>query len=227
MIEEPFALFAPFANCIRIALFTKADTTSSDAEAARHLSLERAVGLHQIHGNTTVVMREAHNRTVQADGMLTDTPRLLLVIRWADCQNFVIYAPEKHVVGLLHVGWRGLVSRAIPEFFSVLQREWEVPPSQVYVGAGPSLCLKCAEYSDPHHKLRQEAEKHVHDNCVDLRGIATDQLLECGVPPNRIERHPDCTRCHPETYWTYRGGHRSLVLQGKTNMLCCTLQERI
>jgi copper oxidase (laccase) domain-containing protein len=60
------------------------------------------------------------NRTEEADGMITDVPGLALNLRVADCQSFVIFSPKKNVLGLLHVGWRGLISGAIPEFFAVL-----------------------------------------------------------------------------------------------------------
>ncbi|KKW39510.1 hypothetical protein A2454_01570 [Candidatus Peribacteria bacterium RIFOXYC2_FULL_55_14] len=226
MIDQPFSLFAPYADRICVALFTKEDAILSDTDAAKHLGLQKAAGLHQVHGGKTVVVQEAHNRTIQADGMLTDTRELLLAVRWADCQNFVMYAPAAHVAGVLHVGWRGLLASAIPAFFSVLQKKWGIPASEVLVGAGPSLCLACAEYANPGHELRKRVSSAYGRNCcIDLQRMAEDQLKSCGVLPKHTERHSDCTRCHRETYWTYRGGHREQVLAGKTNMLCCALLQ--
>jgi copper oxidase (laccase) domain-containing protein len=223
MIDQPFSLFEPYADHIRIALFTKEDAVASDAEAAKQLCLKKAAGLHQVHGNKTVVVDEELNRTDQADGMLTKTSELVLATRWADCQNFVMYAPEKHVAGLLHVGWRGLIAGAIPAFFEVLRNNFSIEPADTYVGAGPSLCQQCAGFSNPSSELPDIDPCFFDENHVDLRGAADHSFFSLGVLPEHFQRHPDCTRCHPEHYWTYRGGHKEQVLKGSTNMLCCAL----
>ncbi len=225
MIATPFSLFRQFDDRLQIALFTKSDDIQSDTDAAKCLHVQSATGLHQMHGKRTVIIRTSSNRTEEADGMITDTPDLALCCRSADCQNFVVYAPEHGVVGALHVGWRGVVAGAIPEFFAVMKREWGILPSQTFVGAGPSLCQKCAEFSDPKNELPSLSPTFIDGKCVNLQGAATQQFLDCGVEPGHIERHPDCTRCHPETYWTYRGGDLEAVKQGHTNMLACALRR--
>lgn len=145
---------------------------------------------------------------------------LNLMARAADCQNFAVYAPEKHVAGVMHVGWRGLLAGTIPEFFRILKDEFGIDAEETFVVAGPSMCLKCAEYKDPEFELRQKIDsRYVHDDHVDLQGAATMQLLDAGVPRDHFERHPDCTSCHPEKYWAYRGGDREAVEGGNANVL--------
>ena len=172
MTDQPFSLFEPFADRFCIALFTKEDAVTSDAEAAKQLCFEKVAGLHQVHGNKTVVVNEELNRTEQADGMLTKTPELVLATRWADCQNFVVYAPEKHVAGLLHVGWRGLIAGAIPAFFEALRNNFSIEPAESYVGAGPSLCKQCAGFSNPQNELPGIDSRFFDGNQVDLRSAA-------------------------------------------------------
>lgn len=184
------------------------------------------VRLHQVHGNRTVVLREASESKEQADGVITDVPGLHLMARAADCQNFCIYHPEKHVAGVIHAGWKGIVEGAISEFFRVLREEFDAYAEETHVVAGPSLCLTCAEYADPEFALRKKIDsRFVHDNCVDLQAAATMQLLDCGVPRDHIVRHPDCTCCNSKKYLTYRGGDRELVEGGTSNVLVCTLLE--
>lgn len=225
MIDRPFSLFEPYADRIRIAIFSKEDGISSDVDAAGCLGCKRAAGLHQVHGDRTVVMNESHDRTEKADGMLTSSQELLICIRWADCQNFVIYAPQKHIAGLLHVGWRGLVAGAIPAFFVALKENFDVEPAETYVGAGPSLCTQCADFSNPMEELANIDPRFIQGDLADLRSAAEDSFFSLGVPKECFQRHPDCTRCNPNTYWTYRGGHKEQVLKGKTNMLCCALMK--
>ena len=221
---HPFPLLRQFSDRLNVALFTKSDDVRSDADAAVAIGAPRAAGLWQKHGNRTVILRNPSARTEQADGMLTDTPGLALCLRMADCQNFVVYAPERGVAGVVHVGWKGLIAGTIPEFFRALKNEWGIDGDDVFVGAGPSLCRKCAEFSDPAHELPSIPQRFIDGKKVDLQGAAAAQMIDAGVRSDRIDRHLDCTRCDPGTYWTYRGGDREAVIEGHTNMLVCSMQ---
>ncbi len=227
MILSPFQLLKPFEEQLSVAFFTKSDDIPDDQTAARAINASKAAGLWQKHGNHTVIVREPSNRTEQADGMITDAPDLALCLRVADCQSFVIFEPQKNIVGLLHAGWRGLIAGAIPEFFTVLKKEFGIDPSETFIGAGPSLCQKCADFTDPARELPSISKEFIHGKTVDLQGAATAQMIELGVQPDHLERHPDCTRCHPELYWTYRGGDREKVMEGHTNMLGVSLTNII
>lgn len=223
MIPHPFTLFRPFAEQLDIRLLTKDDGIASDEHVAAMIGTKNLVALHQVHGSRVIKVSGPIARTEKADGMITDVRNLALAIRTADCQQFVVYAPERHVVGLMHVGWKGLLAGTIPAFFALLKSEWSIGPEDVFVGAGPSLCQDCGEFTDPKKELPGIDHRFFNGRCADLGGIADAQLLEAGVPPDHIDRHPECTRCHPERYWTYRGGHRQEVLDGHTNVLTCML----
>lgn len=219
MIRQPFSILHIFGDALQIALFRKEDDIRSDADAMKMIGAKKSAGLHQVHGNRVIIVRDQSDRTEHADGMITDVPGLALSVRWADCQNFVVYDPKKKILGVMHVGWKCLVAGTIPEFFRVLKRQFGIKGDDVFVGAGPSLCLKCSGFSDPLNEISNVPHEFVYEKNVDLQGWATKQLMDAGVGPDRFERHPDCTRCFPEKYWTYRGGHRQEVLDGHTNML--------
>lgn len=186
-----------------------------------HFAEKNFVSLNQVHGNRTIVARVPSNRTEEADGVITDVPGLTLTLRTADCQSFMIYAPERNVVGLLHVGWRGLLNGAIPQFFVTLKKEFDIDAAETSIAAGPSLCQKCAEFTDPKKELPLIDLKFFDGRHVDLQGIADAELRTCGVLPSHIERHPDCTCCRSDIYWSYRGGDREAVLTGHTNVTTC------
>ncbi len=223
MITNSFSVFQPFSDRLRVALFTKEDAAIAKNEIARKLGAQGIASVEQVHGNVTIITRTPDARIAGADGLVTDQQGLELFIRMADCQNFVIYEPERNIVGLLHAGWRGVIRGAIPEFFRVLKKEWGALPEETIVAAGPSLCTTCAEFSDPRKELPLMDSSFIHGRCVDLRGAADAQFRSLGVLPDRMERHPDCTRCHPEKYWSYRGGDREAVARGRNNALACML----
>ncbi len=224
MISSPFTLFGPaLRDRLRLDFLVKQDAVGNDADIGSVTGSAKTVGLRQLHGNVVHVVREPSSRILQGDGLITDVPGLTLTIRFADCQGLVVYAPGKNVVGLIHAGWRGVIAGVIPSFFLALKEEWDINPDQVLVGIGPSLCLKCADFTDPAKEV-PSLQKYTVGRCVDLQAAADDQLKELGVPASAIERSPDCTRCNPDTYWTYRGGHREEVTNGNINAFAAALK---
>lgn len=224
MLRNPFALFQPFTDRLDIALLTKEDNVRMDEDVARAAGAGRVASVRQMHGDIVVLVREPTSRMIQADGMITDEKNLLLSIRMADCQTFVIYAPEKSVLGVMHVGWKSLKAGMIRSFFRALDGFFGVRPDEIFIGAGPSLCMKCAEFTDPERELEGTEGLILEGRRADLRGIADAQLEAVGVTADRRERMAGCTRCDPKTYWTYRGGDREKVIEGWTNVLCARLR---
>jgi YfiH family protein len=223
MINHPFPLLRPFQDRVSISLLTKNDAVKTDADIGRILSSDRVASLWQVHGNRTVVVKNPTSRTEQADGIATDITGLTLTVRWADCQNFIILEPDRRIVCLVHAGWRGMKAKALTGAFAKLEEEWGIDPKNVWIGAGPSLCKTCAVFSDPAGELPEFAA-FTDDNSTDLQAAADAELMSLGVRPERIDRSADCTKCHPEKYWTYRGGDREAVKLGWANCLSCSIR---
>jgi hypothetical protein len=225
MIDQPFALFRPHADVLSISMLTKEDCVKTDSEAMTILKIRNAASIKQSHGNVTVVTRDAGLEQAVADGIATDRAGLTLFVRAADCQLFVAYDPVAKITGLLHAGWRGLVAGAIEEFVSTLSTVLSADPARLLVGAAPSLCTKCAEFTDPARELPSIDPRFFHGRNVNLQGIADAEFLRLGILPGHLERHPDCTRCRTEKYWSYRGEGEA-VKEGYRNMLICSLRGK-
>lgn len=219
---DPFSSLRQFSDHLKIVIFEREDDFS-DVSIPNVLHASTFASLNQVHGKRTVIARAPSERMDQADGIVTDIQGLALSVRWADCQNFVVYAPKQHVVGLIHAGWRGLIAGALEEHFRVLKDEWNISPADVWIGAGPSLCTNCAEFSDPMHELGETDPEFFEGNNVNLHGIADAKLTAIGVPKLQQERLEACPCCNRDVYWTYRGGDRDAVLRGKINALAAVL----
>lgn len=218
-----FPLFEQFQGRLQIAFFDKEDAVRQDKECAEKMGYTNYAGLHQVHGNRTVITREPSHSTEQADGMITDTKELVLCSRSADCQTFVVFAPKKHVVGVLHAGWKGMNAQAITAFYTELKNEWGIEPADTFVAAAPSLSKQCAEFTDPATELPNIDPQFFEGRLVDLQAAADFELLMLGVPEEQIDRVPACTVCNAETLWSYRGGDRDAVINGDRNVLCAVL----
>ena len=187
------------------------------------IGAEKHAGLHQVHENCTIRVDDSLDRSEQADGMITSTKGLVLCLRTADCQGFVTYEPKNNILGVLHVGWRGLLAKAITEHFRMLKEEFDIDPSDVLIGAGPSLCIRCSDFRGPEHEIYMLGKDYrVQDSC-DLQRASKDEFLSAGVKEEHIERMKECTRCDSDTFWSYRGGDREGVKNGHSNVLACVL----
>lgn len=215
---SPFPLLRSFDTSFDVRLLTREDNIGSDADLAQKIGSDTIVSLHQKHGDCAVRASHASSREIEADAVFTDTPSLTLSIRFADCQNAVIIVPDKKIIGLVHAGWRGVQSRIMSAAYALLKEEWGIQPAETFVGLGPALCTNCSNFTDPEKEV-PELSSFMTGNCIDLRAALDAQLHEIGVPKSHIERLPDCTRCHSNQYWTYRGGDREAVKQGRTNVM--------
>lgn len=223
MIISPFPLLRPFDTSFDVRLLTHEDNIGSDADLAKKIGSNNIVSLHQKHGDIAVRVAHASSREIEADAVFTDEKNLTLSIRFADCQNAVILVPDKSIIGLVHAGWRGVQAQVMTSAYKLLKTTWGIEPRETFVGLGPALCTTCADFTDPKKEV-PELSSFITGKCIDLRAALDAELHELGVPKTNIERLPDCTRCMPNLYWSYRGGDREAVKQGRTNVMTVSVK---
>ena len=183
------------------------------------------VGAEQAHEDLTVVVREAvAARVPRADGLVTDRAGIALHARGADCQIFAVYDPVRHAGGVLHAGWRGLVRGAIPAFLGAMREAYGTDPADVLVGAGPSLGPECGEFTDPAAELVGIDPKFFRGRLADLPAIADAQWAALGVKRGNVERHPDCTKCAVDRWYSLRGGDKVALGAGYRNAIVLSLR---
>jgi copper oxidase (laccase) domain-containing protein len=221
MTESPFAIFRPYGDGVHVRLYGRADGIASRADVERSEGMPVA-DCEQTHGPLTV-RADAPGTSPAADGVATDAHGFALSTRSADCQSFAVYDTALHVGGVLHSGWPGLVKGAIPGFVETMRREWGSDPANLVIGVGPSLCLACSQFTDPLRELPTIDPHFFRERLVDLRGIADDQWMSLGVRPGNIERHPDCTKCNVDRWWSLRGGDKEALSKGSRNALTFSL----
>lgn len=222
MIEQPFEIFRPYEDRVRVRLYDRADDIRGSNDIRRLEGLPLAEP-QQVHGGLTLIAREEAVYP-GADGVVTDKRGLAICARGADCQIFAAYDPVHHVGGTLHAGWRGLLAGAIPHFVDAMKREWGTDPTKLLVGAGPSLCFDCGEFTDPAKELPGIDERFFRARLADLCAVATDQFHTAGVTLNNIERHGDCTRCDRDAWWSLRGGDKEHLVAGARNLMTLSLR---
>lgn len=187
-------------------------TDSAAVGASLGVSEARLQTLHQVHGGTVVqVTDEPPVCTPSADGMLTTVPNVLLGIATADCIPVLLVAPERHVAGALHAGWRGTQEAICLNGVARYAELWHVKPDELYAALGPAIGGCCYEVgSDVGEPMAARWDDgaawrpHGDKGHLDLRTINRTQLLQAGVPAEHIQRVGGCTYCHGGEFASYR-----------------------
>lgn len=185
-----------------------ADYVGDDAACVeRNIALvAQCLGANQIavmsaeHGNQVTVATTG-GTCDPADVIITTVPGLALLALAADCVPVALVDSAASVVGVVHIGWKGLLVNVIDAAVNALVQSGADLTHTVAV-IGPSICGACYEVSA---ELAQRiAAEHpaakVDDRHVDLAQAVAVQLESYGV---QVQRIAGCTY-ESENLFSYR-----------------------
>ncbi len=162
---------------------------------------EAVVTVGSLHKNhvQTVSIGDAGRVLGNVDGLLTQAKDLYLTLTVADCLPVYLFDPENKVVGLLHCGWRGIVSNILEGGISNMVKEFGSLPQNILVGIGPGIA-KC------HFEVGKDVAEKLDssEKFVDLKRIVKERLLTLGLDEGNMETSPDCTFCLVDKYFSFR-----------------------
>lgn len=193
----PFTIFKPYTTQVHICVWPKTVPVLSNAKVPYILN--------QVHGNVIQLVSSVTQQGLAGDGAMATDVNVTLAVRFADCQNFLLYEPNLQLIGVIHAGWQGLVNGVIAAWFIMLQKKFGADGTNVLVGSGPSLCTNCAEFSEPALELPTIDAKYFVGNCVNLRQVAYDQFKACNVQACNYEALDICPKCNAKDWYSYRG----------------------
>ncbi|KRA37365.1 MULTISPECIES: peptidoglycan editing factor PgeF [unclassified Nocardioides] len=204
-----------------------------DAESARSENLrlllddfapgDDLADLHQVHGNAVVLAdegdRTSYDGPPEADGIVTATPGVTLMVRAADCVPVLLADPDARVIGAAHAGRLGMALGVVP---ATVARMRELGAGHVSAWVGPHICGSCYEVPAD---LQEEVAARVPASrattswgtpALDIGAGVRAQLVAAGVEVIDAGR---CTRESPDLY-SYRrdgagaGRHAGLIRLG-------------
>jgi YfiH family protein len=199
------------------ALGPRAGFTTRLASAGEGIpSGSLAFGLVQVHSDRVVLVRPeddpARVGRVEADGLVTTAPAVVLTIRVADCVPVLLALGHGTAVAALHAGWRGIASGILAKGVELLCEAAGCTPGDLAAAAGPAIgpcCYEVDEGTGARIAARSPAgvlaDPHAPGRVrTDLWRAVLNQLRDAGVPPGRTEAVRLCTRCHPGLLHSYR-----------------------
>lgn len=109
----------------------------------------------QIHSAIVHRVDGLSHDSLPGDGMMTDTPGLLLAIRTADCVPVLMADVKRHAVAAFHAGWRGTAARIVEKGVGEMRRQFGTLPRDLRAAVGPCI-RRCCYVVGP--ELREQFE---------------------------------------------------------------------
>jgi len=173
--------------------------------AALGFSTDAAAIAGQVHGTRVQTVSQGGLYT-GTDGLVTDTPGVLLCITAADCAAVLLADPEARVLGACHAGWRGTVGRIVDTTLAAMQA---LGADVDRVRAFVSPCIGAGTFEVGPEVAAQFEDAFVHEGKrgrphVDLKAALNAQLVEAGIEQDAIEISPCCTVSEAERFFSHR-----------------------
>jgi len=172
----------------------------------------QVVSPYQVHSAHIRFVGREHGGTVQngTDGLLTTSPGLMLLFRFADCVPLLLWDPVHRAVGLAHAGWRGVAGGVVRAAVEAFVRHIGSRPEDLWAGIGPAIGPCCYQVGPEvvasvaqAFSLRPDLVHHRADGLyLDLPGVVRAELEAQGV--RQIETSGICTACRTDEWFSHR-----------------------
>lgn len=189
--------------------------------AACGIGTSRFVHGRQVHGSGVMIAGTEHAHGIteasawEADGYVTNIPGLPLAVFTADCAPLLLQEPEAGVVAAIHCGWRSTAADIEGEALKKM-RALGADAAKIRAAVGPCI-RKCCFQTGPEvvgamERLLGGASEGLFEPdpsergkyLLDLPGVVKRRLTQLGVSEVNIDDLNECTKCHPERYWSHR-----------------------
>jgi polyphenol oxidase len=172
-----------------------------------------SVDASQVQADRLMVVNARHcgTRIEGVDGLLTNTPGVSLLLRYADCVPILLFDPIHGAIAIVHAGWRGTVMNIAAKAAQAMIDHFGAHPRDLIACIGPSIGPCCYQiggdviervrnaFNDADALLIQEDDDHAH---FDLWQANAIQLRALGV--ERIEIAGLCTAQHTDDFFSWR-----------------------
>jgi YfiH family protein len=99
--------------------------------------------MRQVHSDIIHRITDPPQAPLVGDGMVTNTPGIVLAIQTADCLPVILVDQKKRAVGVFHAGWRGTVKRIVQKGVGTMQLHFNSRPDDLEAAIGPGVHNCC------------------------------------------------------------------------------------
>ena len=174
-------------------------------ETAEKLGMSAPLTLKQVHG---IAIHEAkpENAGLEGDGWIVSRPGVTVAVYTADCVPLFLWSDDGKAAGVFHAGWRGTEKKMAQAAVAAFRDRLGIPGSRLSAATGAHIMPCCFKVGEEFTKLFPAAVliRRGESLYMDLAAETRRQLVEAGVPADKIGAPAPCTACHPEDYFSYR-----------------------
>lgn len=106
------------------------------------------ITLRQIHSDLIHRVDHMPKHPPAGDGLITNTPGLLLAVQAADCLPVIVVDRKRRAVGVFHAGWRGTVKRIVEKGVGEMRKHFGSDPRNLIAAIGPGVQACCYQVGD-------------------------------------------------------------------------------
>jgi polyphenol oxidase len=111
------------------------------------------VSLRQIHSDLIhrvdrMPIDQMPAQPLAGDGIVTDTPGVVLAVQTADCLPIILVDRKRRAVGVFHAGWRGTVKRIVEKGVGEMRKHFKSDPRDLVAAIGPGVHGCCYEVGE-------------------------------------------------------------------------------
>lgn len=182
-----------------------------------NLPKENIASVKQVHGkNIKIIDSETDSfkklSELEADGLITNLPNVLLATYHADCVPVYFFDKTKKIIGLAHAGWKGTFKNISAKMISTMKSIYDSNIEDILVAIGPSIGPCCYEvredldkqFISKYNRFQNILVREKNKIFLDLWRVNYLQVKEMGVPKQNIILSNICTSCKVDKLYSYR-----------------------
>jgi YfiH family protein len=106
------------------------------------------VTLRQIHSDLIHRVDGMPEGPLAGDGLITDTPGLVVAVQTADCLPIILADRKSRAVGVFHAGWRGTVKRIAEKGVGEMRKHFQSDLRNLVAAIGPGVQGCCYDVGE-------------------------------------------------------------------------------
>ena len=156
--------------------------------------------LKQVHSDRCVAASGRTGVLGQGDALLENVPGAVVAVKTADCLPILLVDERHRAVAAVHAGWRGTVARIVQRAVAAMRETFGTEPADLHAAIGPGIGPCCYQVGP-----EVAAQFGVHGRThLDLADANRRQLVETGVPGERVYLSGLCTMCRAAEFYSFR-----------------------
>jgi YfiH family protein len=104
--------------------------------------------LRQVHSDLIHLVSEETDNPLAGDGLITNSPGILLAVLTADCLPVILVDVRQRAVGAFHAGWRGTLKRIVEKGVGEMRRHCGTRPQELKAVIGPGIRGCCYQIGE-------------------------------------------------------------------------------